>query len=87
MSTYLDKMKKYAQVPADVTIEFTGFAGPTFGNIMTIAKFANELGGEIDSASMTEKIFGFEGPAMLQAGTLSCAVRAARGSRSPRSRT
>ena len=59
-------------MPDGVTIEFTGFAGPSFGNIMTIAKFANELGGEVDTAAMTEKIFGFEGPAMLQAGTLTC---------------
>ncbi len=72
MATYLNKVEQYAQVPAGVTIEFTGFAGPSFGNIMTIAKFANELGGEIDTASMTEKIFGFEGPAMIQAGTLTC---------------
>jgi hypothetical protein len=72
MATYLDKVQQYAKVPDGVTIEFTGFAGPSFGNIMTIAKFANELGGEVDTAAMTEKIFGFTGPAMLQAGTLSC---------------
>jgi branched-chain amino acid transport system substrate-binding protein len=76
MATYLAKVKEYADVPAGTTIEFTGFSGPSFGNVMTIAKFANELGGEVDSASMKEKIFGFKGPAMLQAGTLSCGTTA-----------
>ena len=76
MATYLNKVEEYAQVPDGVTIEFTGFAGPSFGNIMTIAKFANELGGDVDIPSMTEKVFGFEGPAMIQAGTLSCGTTA-----------
>ena len=48
MATYLNKVEQYAQVPDGVTIEYTGFAGPSFGNVLTIAKFANELGGEVD---------------------------------------
>jgi branched-chain amino acid transport system substrate-binding protein len=72
MATYLAKVQEYAEVPAGVTIEFTGFAGPSFGNVMTIAKFANELGGEVTTESITPLIFGFEGPMMLQAGTLTC---------------
>ena len=79
MATYLNKVEQYAQVPAGVTIEYTGFAGPSFGNILTIAKFANELGGEVDTASITPMIFGFEGPAMIQAGTLSCGTTALLG--------
>ena len=79
IATYLDKVTKYAKAPAGVTIEYTGFAGPSFGNIMTIAKFANELGGQVDTASITPLIFGFEGPAMIQAGTLTCGSTALLG--------
>ncbi len=79
IATYLNKVEKYAQAPAGVTIEYTGFAGPSFGNILTIAKFANELGGQVDTASITPLIFGFEGPAMIQAGTLTCGTTALLG--------
>jgi hypothetical protein len=76
MATYLNKVEQYAQVPDGVNIEFTCFAGTSFGNIMTIAKFAYELGGEVDIPSLTEKVFGLEGPAMIQSGTLSCGTTA-----------
>ena len=79
MATYLNKVEQYAQVPSGVTIEFTGFAGPSFGNILTVAKFANELGGQVDTASITPLIFGFEGPAMIQSGTLTCGSTALLG--------
>ena len=77
METYLEKVKEYAKVPAGTTVEFTGFAGPEFGNVMALARFANDLGGDnITVEAMTDKIFNFEGPAMLQAGTLTCGTTA-----------
>ena len=79
IATYLNKVEKYAKAPAGVTIEYTGFAGPSFGNILTIAKFANQLGGQVDTAAITPLIFGFEGPAMIQAGTLTCGKTALLG--------
>src|SRR4029077_9025263 len=79
IAPYLKKGEKSAKAPAGQTIEYTGFAGPSFGNILTIAKFANQLGGQVDTAAITPLIFGFKGPAMIQAGNLTCGTTALLG--------
>ena len=40
METYLAKVKQYG----GHDVEYTGFAGPQFGNVLTIAKFLNAIG-------------------------------------------
>jgi branched-chain amino acid transport system substrate-binding protein len=69
MDTYLAKIKQYG--PADV--EFTGFAGFMFADLLTVAKFGNEIGAEkISPATMSAAAKGFKGPMMLVAGPMKC---------------
>ena len=74
MQTYLDKVKQYGvPAPGAANLEYTGFAGPSFANVMTLTKFINQLGAEsLDFASIDGKISGFKGPMMIVAGPLDC---------------
>jgi hypothetical protein len=73
MLTYVTKVQEYGEpAPGASTIEYTGFAGPMFANLMTVAKFINEIGADnLTSETMREKINTFTGPMMIQAGALS----------------
>jgi branched-chain amino acid transport system substrate-binding protein len=76
MNTYLAKVHQYGKpAPGAKTLEYSGFAGPMFGNVLTGIKFIDSLG--IANASvpaLDAKIRGFKGPAMLQVGALKCNV-------------
>ena len=76
MNTYLAKVKQYGKpAPGAKTLEYSGFSGPMFGNVLTGVKFINELG--VDNATvpaLDAKIRGFTGPMMLQVGALKCNV-------------
>ncbi len=74
MATYLKEVKEYGKpAPGATTLEYTGFAGPSFANIMTITKFMNELGPDkLDYTNLNEKVRTFTGPMMLQVGALTC---------------
>ena len=74
MQTYITKIQEYGKpAPGATTLEYTGFAGPEFANLLTFAKFANELGPDaLDQASIDGKIRGFKGPMMIQVGPLDC---------------
>ena len=74
MATYIAKVQKYGKpAPGATTLEYTGFAGPSFANIMTAAKFYNQIGADkADVASIDAKIRGFKGPMMIQVGPLDC---------------
>lgn len=74
MATYIKEVKQYGKpAPGATSLEYTGFAGPSFANIMTITKFMNELGSDkLDYASLNEKVRTFSGPMMLQVGPLAC---------------
>ena len=74
MVTYLEKVHQYGEpVSGSDTLEYTGFAGPTFANVMTLAKLINQLGADsLDYPSLDGAIRGFKGPMMLQAGPLDC---------------
>jgi branched-chain amino acid transport system substrate-binding protein len=74
MATYVAKIQEYGvPAPGASTLEYTGFAGPSFANMMTIAKFINELGADsLDFASLDGKIRSFTGPMMIQVGPLNC---------------
>lgn len=72
--TYVTKVREYGTPsPGATSLEYTGFAGPLFSNLMTVAKFVNELG--VDNAT-PEALFGalrsFRGPMMLQVGPIRC---------------
>ena len=76
MNTYLAKVHQYGKpAPGAKTLEYSGFAGPMFGNVLSGIKFINELGAANASVSALDaKIRGFKGPAPLQVGTLKCNV-------------
>jgi branched-chain amino acid transport system substrate-binding protein len=74
MQTYVTKVQEYGKpAPGATTLEYTGFAGPSFSNIMTLTKFINTLGADkLDFASLDGAIRGFKGPMMNQVGPLNC---------------
>jgi branched-chain amino acid transport system substrate-binding protein len=76
MNTYLAKVKKYGKpAPGAKVLEYSGFAGPMFGNVLTAVKFVNELGAANATVpALDAKIRGFTGPMMLQVGPLKCNV-------------
>jgi branched-chain amino acid transport system substrate-binding protein len=76
MNTYLAKVHQYGKpAPGATTLEYSGFAGPMFGNVLTAVKFINELGaGQATVQALDAKIRGFKGPMMLQVGALKCNV-------------
>ncbi len=69
MNTYLRKIRQYG----GDDVEYTGFAGPMFANLLTVTKFMNELGPDnITPAAIEDKIKNFKGPMMIQAGEIKC---------------
>lgn len=75
MNTYLAKVHQYGKpAPGATTLEYSGFAGPMFGNVLTAVKFYNELGAAPTVKTLDAKIRAFTGPMMLQVGTLKCNV-------------
>jgi branched-chain amino acid transport system substrate-binding protein len=68
MTTYLAKIQQYG--PPNV--EYTGFAGPVFANLMTATKFYNQLGPDASTAKLLATIKDFKGPMMIVAGPMSC---------------
>lgn len=74
MNTYVAKVHQYGKPsPAAKTLEYTGFAGPMFANVLTAIKFVNTLG--VDNATtqtLNQKVRTFKGPMMLQVGALDC---------------
>lgn len=76
METYVAKVHEYGEpVGGASVIEYTGFGGPTFGNLLTITQFINTLGADsLDFASLDAAFRGFTGPMMIQAGPIECGL-------------
>jgi branched-chain amino acid transport system substrate-binding protein len=76
MNTYLAKVHQYGKpAPGAKTIEYSGFAGPMFANVLTAVKFVNEIGAaNLTVQALDTKVRGFTGPMMLQVGPLKCSV-------------
>jgi branched-chain amino acid transport system substrate-binding protein len=74
MQTYIDKVRQYGvPAPGAKTLEYTGFAGPTFANVLTLVKFANAIGyAKISTPNLLQQIKSFKGPMMLQVGPIDC---------------
>jgi branched-chain amino acid transport system substrate-binding protein len=69
MATYLANVTQYG----GDDVEFTGFAGPQFGNVMTLAKFFNAIGADsITADTVKAEIASFTGPMMMTAGPMAC---------------
>ncbi len=76
MNTYLAKVQEYGKpAPGAKTLEYSGFAGPMFSNVLTAVKFVNEIGApKLSVTALDAKLRGFTGPMMLQVGPLKCGV-------------
>ena len=62
METYIAKIAEYGG--ADV--EYTGFSGPQFANVMTIAKFLNAVGADsVSGDAIQSQVDSFTGPMMM----------------------
>lgn len=74
MDTYVRKVQEYGKpAPGASTLEYTGFAGPSFANVMTLAKLINQVGADsLDYETLNTAIRTFTGPMMLQVGPLNC---------------
>jgi branched-chain amino acid transport system substrate-binding protein len=74
MQTYIDKVHQYGvPAPGAKTLEYTGFGGPTFANVLTLVKFANSIGyARVTTPTLLGAIHAFKGPMMLQVGPIDC---------------
>jgi branched-chain amino acid transport system substrate-binding protein len=72
--TYVTKVQQYGvKAPGAKTLEYTGFAGPLFSNLLTVVKLVNKIGADrLTPVAMLAAIKGFKGPMMLQVGPLDC---------------
>jgi branched-chain amino acid transport system substrate-binding protein len=76
MLTYVTKVQEYGEPITGATeIEYTGFAGPTFANVLTAVKFFNAVGiDNLTYEALDEQIRTFTGPMMLQVGPIECGL-------------
>lgn len=74
MQTYVAKVQQYGEKAAGAkTLEYTGFGGPLFANLLTVIKLVNQLGyDKVTTDTLLAALKGFKGPMMLQAGALNC---------------
>jgi branched-chain amino acid transport system substrate-binding protein len=74
MLTYVTKVQQYGvKAPGAKSLEYTGFAGPLFSNLLTVVKLVNGIGADhLTPGSMLSAIKAFKGPMMLQVGPLDC---------------
>lgn len=74
MDIYVKKVQQYGRPAAGSSfLEYTGFAGPSFANVLTLTRFINQLGADsLDFESLDSAIRNFAGPMMMQAGPLNC---------------
>ncbi len=74
MLTYVTKVQQYGvKAPGAKTLEYTGFGGPLFANLLTVVKLVNGIGADrLTPDAMLAAIKAFKGPMMLQVGPLDC---------------
>ena len=67
LAVYIASVTKF-----NPTIDYTGFAGPSFANVMTLVKFYNQLGPTATSAALAHLIQTFKGPQWGISGPMAC---------------
>jgi branched-chain amino acid transport system substrate-binding protein len=74
MQTYVTKIQEYGKkAPGATTLEYTGFGGPMFANLLTVVKLSNEIGvDKLSYDTLNTAVRGFTGPMMLQVGPIAC---------------
>ena len=71
-NSYLAAIDEYGGGVAEV--EYTGFAGPVFWNVMTAVKLLNGLGDDFSFESIDGALRGFTGPMPGQVGPIECGL-------------
>ncbi len=70
---YITMIKQYATDQKIANIEYTGFAGPDFGSVLTLTKFANDLGGKpVTPDAIRAAAKAFTGPQWNVVGPMKC---------------
>jgi len=70
---YITMIKQYAADQKIDNIEYTGFAGPMFGNLLTVAKFVNQIGADkVSPDTIRASAKGFTGPMWGVVGPMAC---------------
>lgn len=74
MQTYVTKIQEYGKkAPGATTLEYTGFGGPMFANLLTVVQLSNKIGvDKLSYDTLNTATRGFTGPMMLQVGPLNC---------------
>jgi hypothetical protein len=67
LAVYIAAVEKF-----DPSVDYTGFAGPSFGNVLTVVKFYNELGANATSAQLASTAQDFKGPMTGISGPMAC---------------
>jgi len=73
IDAYLSVIEDYAKAKGIKDIEYTGFAGPTYGNALTLVKFMNQIGVDnITPDTMRQAALAFTGPMYGVVGPMAC---------------
>jgi branched-chain amino acid transport system substrate-binding protein len=73
LDLYVRVIKAYGDKKGIKDIQYTGFSGPQFGNVLTIAKFINDGGAAgYTTDGMTKAALAFTGPMWGVVGPMAC---------------
>ena len=73
LDNYVSVVQDYAEAQGIENIEYTGFAGPTYGNALTLVKFMNEIGPDnVTPDAMRQASLAFPGPMWGVVGPMAC---------------
>ena len=73
MDNYISVIQDYAKAKGINDIEYTGFAGPMYGNALTLTKFMNTIGPDnVTPDAMRQAALAFAGPQWIVVGPMAC---------------
>ena len=69
IDAYLSVVEDFGEANGIENVEYTGFAGPTYGNALTLVKFMNEIGVDnVTPDAMRQAASGLHGPDVRRRG-------------------
>lgn len=73
LDSYVTMVLQYAKDQGIANVEYTGFAGPMFGNLLTVTKFINEIGADkVTPDAIRSAAKSFAGPMWGVVGPMKC---------------
>lgn len=77
LDSYVTMVLQYAKDKGVANVEYTGFAGPMFGNLLTVTKFINEIGAsKVTPDAIRTAAKAFTGPMWGVVGPMKCGASA-----------